>query len=218
MAQIILFAVGSPLVVDYEESASRSGVAIAAGVRNHDGPAFSSEAVRIVETEDLTAADLELSFLVPLFTPVHRQTAVRQAERLGFVDAATLLDPTSVYPKHLTLGRGVYVNAGCALGGMGRLGDFVLVNRGATLGHHADLGDYVSIGPGAVLAGQVAIGKGSTVGAGAVVLPGVRIGSNVLVSAGAVVTRDVPDDVLVFGNPARIARAAIGGGRRVAID
>ena len=39
------------------------------------------------------------------------------------------------------------------------------------------------------------------------VLPGVTIGKRVLVAAGAVVTRDVPDDVLVAGNPARVVRA-----------
>ncbi len=52
----------------------------------------------------------------------------------------------------------------------------------------------------------VRIGSGTWVGARAVVLPGVTIGSRVMVGAGAVVTRDVPDDVLVAGNPARVVR------------
>ena len=38
------------------------------------------------------------------------------------------------------------------------------------------------------------------------VLPGVTIGRRVVVAAGSVVTRDVPDDVLVAGNPARVVR------------
>ncbi len=52
----------------------------------------------------------------------------------------------------------------------------------------------------------VRIGDGSWLGARAMVLPGVTIGRRVLVAAGAVVTRDVPDDVLVAGNPARVVR------------
>ena len=52
----------------------------------------------------------------------------------------------------------------------------------------------------------VRIGDGTWLGARAMVLPGVTIGRRVLVAAGAVVTRDVPDDVLVAGNPARVVR------------
>ncbi len=53
----------------------------------------------------------------------------------------------------------------------------------------------------------VRIGDGTWLGTRAMVLPGVTIGKRVLVAAGSVVTRDVPDDVLVAGNPARVVRA-----------
>lgn len=52
----------------------------------------------------------------------------------------------------------------------------------------------------------VRIGDGTWVGARAMILPGVTIGKRVVVAAGSVVTRDVPDDVLVAGNPARVVR------------
>ncbi|MDP9436251.1 MAG: acyltransferase [Actinomycetota bacterium] len=52
----------------------------------------------------------------------------------------------------------------------------------------------------------VRIGDGCWLGARSTVLPGVTLGRRVLVAAGAVVTRDVPDDVLVAGNPARVVR------------
>ena len=53
----------------------------------------------------------------------------------------------------------------------------------------------------------VRIGDGSWLGARAMVLPGVTVGKRVLVAAGTVVTRDVPDDVLVAGNPGRVVRS-----------
>ncbi|MCU1593995.1 MAG: putative sugar acetyltransferase [Frankiales bacterium] len=52
----------------------------------------------------------------------------------------------------------------------------------------------------------VRIGDGCWIGARAMILPGVTLGKRVLVAAGAVVTRDVPDDCLVAGNPARVVR------------
>jgi acetyltransferase-like isoleucine patch superfamily enzyme len=52
----------------------------------------------------------------------------------------------------------------------------------------------------------VRIGDGCWIGARALILPGVTIGKRVLIAAGAVVTKDVPDDSLVAGNPARVIR------------
>jgi acetyltransferase-like isoleucine patch superfamily enzyme len=48
---------------------------------------------------------------------------------------------------------------------------------------------------------------GAKVGANSTLLPGVRIGRNSLVGAGSVVTRDVPDDSVVAGNPARVMKS-----------
>jgi acetyltransferase-like isoleucine patch superfamily enzyme len=44
---------------------------------------------------------------------------------------------------------------------------------------------------------------------GGVILPGVRIGNHVIVGAGSVVTKDVPDNCIVAGNPAKIIRKGI---------
>ena len=50
----------------------------------------------------------------------------------------------------------------------------------------------------------VTIKRGATVGGSAVILAGVTIGEKALVVAGAVVTKDVPPNVIVYGNPAEI--------------
>lgn len=52
----------------------------------------------------------------------------------------------------------------------------------------------------------ITIGDDVWLGGGVIVLPGVTIGHRVVVGAGAVVTKDVPDDVVVAGNPARVIR------------
>lgn len=52
----------------------------------------------------------------------------------------------------------------------------------------------------------VVIGNNVWIGGSVTILPGVTIGNNVTVGAGAVVTRDVPDNVVVAGNPAKVIR------------
>ena len=53
---------------------------------------------------------------------------------------------------------------------------------------------------------EVKIGDNVWIGGSAVIVPGVTIGNNVVVAAGAVVTKDVPDNVVVGGNPAKIIK------------
>lgn len=48
--------------------------------------------------------------------------------------------------------------------------------------------------------------KGASIGSGAVILGGIEIGENSIVGAGAVVTKNVPANVIVAGNPARVLR------------
>jgi acetyltransferase-like isoleucine patch superfamily enzyme len=50
------------------------------------------------------------------------------------------------------------------------------------------------------------IGDYSSIGTGATILGGIRIGKNVLIGAGAVVTKDVPDNAVAVGNPAKVIR------------
>lgn len=52
--------------------------------------------------------------------------------------------------------------------------------------------------------GRIEIGDNVFVGADAIIMPNVKIGSNVIVGAGAVVTKDIPENTVVVGNPAKI--------------
>ena len=57
-----------------------------------------------------------------------------------------------------------------------------------------------------VRAKPITIGDDVWLGAGVIVLPGVHIGSGSVIGAGSVVTKDIPSDVLAFGNPCRVIR------------
>ena len=214
---VILYGIGSPIVVDVEESLYRAGLPLVAGIANHPGAVHLPEGTRILAPEEIADAERDLPYLVPLFTPGHRHAAAGEAARRGFSRPLTLIDPSVAAPRHLDLGPGSYVNAGCSLGSGSVFGAFAFINRGASLGHHVRGGEYVSVGPGAVLAGHVRLGTGAFIGAGATILPEVTIGANAVVGAGAVVTKDVPDGGLALGNPARIVRRDFGGYRGIAV-
>jgi len=50
------------------------------------------------------------------------------------------------------------------------------------------------------------IKQGASLGTGATILPNISVGKNAIVGAGSVVTRDVPDNAVVAGNPAKVLR------------
>ena len=211
MDRVVIYGVGSPIVVDVQESLLRAGIAIAAAVHNIECEARLLEGVTPIARAQLTPELLALPFLAPFFTPANRQTVVREAFVAGFRSGYSLIDPTVPRLRSLVHGPGLFVNAGCTLGAASHFGEWVFINRGASVGHHAHFGDLVSLGPGAVVSGSVTLGRGCVVGAGAVVLPELSIGSNSVVGAGSVVTRDVPDNCLVLGVPAKVTKTGIAG-------
>jgi sugar O-acyltransferase (sialic acid O-acetyltransferase NeuD family) len=87
-----------------------------------------------------------------------------------------------------------------------QLGKGTIINTSASVDHESRIGDGVHIGPGATLAGCVVVDDCSLVGAGAVILPRVHIGKHTIIGAGSVVTKNIPDHVIVYGNPAKIVR------------
>ncbi len=209
--RIVIFGIGSPLAIDVEESCARLGIEIAAAVRNVPGASYVSDRLSVIEADAMDSALAALPFILPMFTPRHRQTALADARGRGFMHAATVLDPTSVVAASTRIGEGCYINAGCTIGGTGRLGDFVLINRAVSIGHHANIGDFASIGPGAVLSGFIQLGSGAVIGAGSVLLPKVEIGANTVVGAGSIVTKSMPPDCVAMGNPAKIVKIGVVG-------
>jgi galactoside O-acetyltransferase len=89
---------------------------------------------------------------------------------------------------------------------------------------HIYIGDYTMIGPNVTLATAghptdpelrkkglqfnkpIHIGKNCWLGSGVLVMPGVTIGDNTVIGAGSVVTKDIPSNVVAFGNPCRVYR------------
>ena len=78
-----------------------------------------------------------------------------------------------------------------------------------SLHHDVKLGEYVTISPNATILGNVEVGNNSFIGAGSIIREKTKIGNNCIVGMGSVVLKDITDDEVWVGNPARYLRKNI---------
>lgn len=110
-------------------------------------------------------------------------------------------------PANISIGKGVTFNDGVYISGHDAvvIGDHVSLSAGCKIitayldSARLDQKEMHDIH----LCSPVYVGNFTQIGAGAIILPGVRIGSKVIVGAGAVVAKNVPDNSVVVGVPAR---------------
>lgn len=123
-------------------------------------------------------------------------------------ESTTVFTPLHInYGKHTQIGKNVFINFDCVfldLGGI-TIEDNVLIAPKVSL---LSEGHPVTPGTRATLTiGRIHIKKNAWIGAGATIMQGVTIGENSIVAAGAVVSKDVPDNTIAGGIPAKIIKS-----------
>jgi sugar O-acyltransferase (sialic acid O-acetyltransferase NeuD family) len=119
----------------------------------------------------------------------------------------------AVVARDAEVGSGSILLAGSVVGNGSTLGWGVLLGTASSVDHDCTVGDFASLAPGAHTAGTVRIGHRTALGVGAAVIHGITVGDDTVVGAGASVLADVPDLVVTYGVPAKVARTRTRGER-----
>lgn len=140
-----------------------------------------------------------------------------QSKNIG---EGTMIWQFCVVLKNATIGKNCNINCQVLIENDAIIGDHVTIKPGVQIWDGITLEDNVFIGPNATFTNDLfpksknkefkliktLVKKGASVGANATILAGVTIGENALVGAGSVVTKNIPDNEIWVGNPAKFLK------------
>ena len=128
---------------------------------------------------DLRKLKIEIGvskFFIAFGNMKYRKKVWEMFKQAGW-DSVNIIHPNAVISKDAKLGEGILI-----------------------------VEDHVYIASGVILSGGVKIGENTLLDDGVIVTLGKTVGKNSLIGAGAVVTKNIEDNVVVYGNPAKVIR------------
>lgn len=151
-----------------------------------------------------TIAKLENAPQLPAVLGIgDNRTRHRFVKLLPDVEWLSVVHPSAVIHSSVQVGCGTVVFAGVVIQPDTIIGAHGIVNTGATIDHDCRVGDFIHIAPGVHLAGEVELGDGTFIGIGGAIIPGIKVGRWSVIGAGSTVIRDVDENHVVVGTPAR---------------
>lgn len=121
------------------------------------------------------------------------------------------IHPSARIGKNVTIGEGTVIMAGVIINNDCVVGESCFLATNSSLDHDSSVGNFSSFSPGVTTGGNVVIGSCTAVGLGANILHGKSIGNHTMVGAGALVVKDVDNNVVTYGVPARVIRNRLNG-------
>ena len=145
-------------------------------------------------------------FCLGLGNPHLRFKLAEKFRSFGGILSSIISNHATISTLDVAIGEGCTIMPTALISPSVEIGEGSLIYFHTSITHDCKLGRYVEISPSVTLLGRVKIGNFSQVGGGSTILPDVKIGNNVIVGAGAVVTKNIPDNAVVAGVPAKIIR------------
>jgi sugar O-acyltransferase (sialic acid O-acetyltransferase NeuD family) len=118
----------------------------------------------------------------------------------------TLLHPTASVSRMSQIGTGTVVLQHVTINNNAKIGKHVYILPNTVISHDDVIGDFSCIAGSVSISGNVHIGHSCYVGAGSSIREGLMIGDNCLIGMGSIVLKDVPENSVMVGNPARFLR------------
>jgi sugar O-acyltransferase (sialic acid O-acetyltransferase NeuD family) len=131
-----------------------------------------------------------------------RFNIVENMKNTGFT-FPPIISNDAIVNEDVLIDEGTQIFDGAVVNSGTRIGKFSIINTKATVEHDCIVGDYCHIATSAVLSGGVEVGDFSMIGSNSVIVQYKKITSKCMIGSGCVVTKDISEEGVYIGNPAR---------------
>lgn len=116
------------------------------------------------------------------------------------------IHPSVIMGKNVKIGSGCLIMPGVILNNNASVGNHCILLTRSSLDHDTTVGDFSSFSPGVTTGGRVNVGNCSVIGIGANILHCKSIGNHCVIGGGALINKDIEDNSIAYGVPARIVK------------
>ena len=145
-------------------------------------------------------------YTIGIGNPKLRERIYKQFNKIGGKLTSTISVNSEIGSYDTNIDIGCNILSGVKISNSVSIGKGCIIYYNSILTHDCVIDDFVEISPSVSILGRVEISSYTHIGANSTILPNIKIGKNSIIGAGSVVTRDVPDNVLVVGAPAKIVK------------
>lgn len=145
-------------------------------------------------------------FTIGIGNPRLRKKMYNKFIALGGFFTSTISPEASIGSYQIEIGPGTNILSGVVISNSSIIGKGCIIYYNSIITHDCTVRDFVEISPSVNLLGRSTVGGYSQIGSNATILPDLVIGENVIIGAGSVVTKDVPDNCIAVGTPARVVK------------
>lgn len=148
----------------------------------------------------------KVAVVIAIADPSIKRDIINKLKSLNHIEFPVFIHPNSWIGQKVTISEGSIIYPGVTINYESDLSSFSIVNMNCSIGHNCKIGMFSTISPGVNLGGFTEIKACTFMGIGATTKQGIIIGENVSVGGMTMVTKNIEDNVLVFGNPGRIVK------------
>ena len=117
-----------------------------------------------------------------------------------------IIDKTSIVSPRATIGEGCFIGKMAIVNSCAVIGDNAVINTKSLVEHGCTVKNHANISTNTTINGDVIVGEGTVLYSGVTVIGQRSVGNWSIVGAGAVVTKNIPDNIVAVGIPAKIIK------------
>ncbi|MDH8700765.1 sugar O-acyltransferase (sialic acid O-acetyltransferase NeuD family) [Dysgonomonadaceae bacterium PH5-43] len=164
--------------------------------------------IKVIGNRTTLLKDIErnVSVFAPIGNNAIRTNLLEELTKEGF-ETPSFIHPNTIIHESVILGKAIYILPGTNIMPCTEIKDFTMISMGVNIAHHNLIEKGCFFSQGSNIGASIHINEQAYFGIASTAMTGIKeVGKNTLIGAGAVVIKDVPDNAVVAGVPAKVLK------------